>query len=106
MAYTWIRVKEVGDGSESNPYRPKYSDQVDGWSGQRIGNSPQFVCRLYGDSQTLSDIESQDDVKTLTEDKAVDLLKNAGSPGLKNTDRPWDKNEMKNRFSVNSDGGG
>lgn len=100
MNRTWVRVKEIGDGSIENPYRPKYGDQVNGWSGHRINNSPHFVCQFYAESQTLSGIESKSDVKNLTENKAFELLNNTSNSGLSDSGRPWNKEEINKKFNV------
>lgn len=71
MADRWFRLPKDG-------YRPKYSDRdgVTGFSGNTIGNSPQYVVRFYGDTATLDAIEAESDVTALDESNAAQALSN------------------------------
>lgn len=81
MADAWFRMpsRDVEDpltgGTEA---RPKYShyDGVEAYSGQRIGNSPEWIVRIFADQTTLDEIGAKSDVETLAAGDAAGLFEN------------------------------
>ena len=81
MSDAWLRMpsRDVNDPlTGETEARPKYShyDGVEAYSGQRIGNSPQWVVRVFADDATLDEIAAKDDVDTLTPGDAAGLFEN------------------------------
>jgi hypothetical protein len=79
MADRWFLVPLVGDGTPDNLYRPKYGDDVDSYSGQRIPESwllnilkgDHYAVRFYASTTTLDKIEDYKDAHTIQENPAI-----------------------------------
>lgn len=69
MTNRWFRVPEIGDGTFANPYRPKYSDRVDAYSGNKShpDGSPIRIVRFYAPSDVLDGIAAESDAVELSE---------------------------------------
>lgn len=73
MATRLFLVPRAGSGTNSDPYRPKYADEVERFSGGPIDgsefdplpNRTLYVCRFRADEATLDQIQSSDDAHTL-----------------------------------------
>lgn len=106
----WFRVptedieRTDDDGNVvSTTSGPKYRtlDGVTGFSGNTIGNSPQWVVRFYSDQSTLDNIASETDTTQLTTSEAAQRFENATGQS-QNPDKDWDTSGVKNSFQVNN----
>jgi hypothetical protein len=93
MSDGWFVVPLVGSGSEEDPYRPMFADEVDGYSGVPDPESGTFVVRFFNDTGLLSGIIGTQGVSELTEGTVVSRLNEAFS-----ADRSY--SEWNGRFSV------
>jgi hypothetical protein len=81
MADRWLRVPRTGLGTDTDPFSPEYADQLDGFSGQILAQSPRYLIRAYADTATLDSIEAENDVQALTNaevENALNSLFDAG----------------------------
>lgn len=77
MANRWFRVPAVDvidEMSGKTIQLPKYRDEIDGWVGFFVGDSPRHVVRYYGTTVDLEAIATYDDVKDIDNSTAASLL--------------------------------
>lgn len=72
MADRWLRVPKTTD--DDGATTPKYADELEGWSGQTLAESPRYLIRCYGTDSTLDSIEANDDVQSPTDAEVSDAL--------------------------------
>jgi len=74
VSYQWFIVPVAGAGQPPDPYRPKYSDRVEGVTGNRLPNDEKFIARFYADQQILDEIAQNDDARSISDDTLRDRL--------------------------------
>lgn len=96
MASDWFLLPGIGEGTETDPFRPEHvmaADGIDGWAGRRLAQSNRFVGRVYGTPEALDSLESTPRVARLPDDAMRKRLAEA-------TGRRRERSEWNRRFVV------
>lgn len=76
MANSWFKVPSVQIGTG-----PRYIDAIDddGWSGNTIGNSNQWIVRVYADQAELNTLASRQQVVEMDSQAVENGFSNAAN---------------------------
>lgn len=69
MASRWFLVPQVGTGTVSDPYRPKYEGEVEDFAGGEcvVDGTTYYVVKFYGTTSALDTVESYSDATSVQE---------------------------------------
>lgn len=75
MTDRYFVVPRTGSGTDDDPYRPKYVDQLDSWAAQDVDmdgldfdtglSGVYFITRAYGSEQDIDRLAGKSDVLTI-----------------------------------------
>jgi hypothetical protein len=97
----WFRVRRVGDGSDENPYRPEYSDRVEGFSGFRLNQTPVIAMRAFAEPGILDEIAGEPRASEIANSKALKAFNDSENPSVSNLSAS-NEAELNQRFRVTS----
>lgn len=96
----YYRIPTATTGGQTTTYRPKYLDQdgVHGYSGQRIGESPQWVVAVDATASVHDDLDAAQDTTVLSEQQWQAILN--ATDALNGSNRPRNAASWRRGFGV------